>query len=96
MNDGKPNWWSRPSTPPEAARIPTPSPAEEGDFPLQAPDPAESAVPEPAAEAPAAPTVDMTKEPAASEPTPSAPAPAVTAPAEPAPAGAVTAAEPVP
>ncbi|MFF5926511.1 S1C family serine protease [Streptomyces hydrogenans] len=106
MNDGKPNWWSRPSTPPEAARIPTPSPAEEGDFPLQAPDPAESAVPEPAAEAPAAPTVDMTKEPAAAEPTPSEPAPAVQAPAEPAPAvpapsepapaGAVTAAEPVP
>ncbi|MEW5630347.1 trypsin-like peptidase domain-containing protein [Streptomyces hydrogenans] len=106
MNDGKPNWWSRPSTPPEAARIPTPSPAEEGDFPLQAPDPAESAVPEPAAEAPAAPTVDMTKEPAAAEPTPSEPAPAVPAPAEPAPAvpapsesapaGAVTAAEPVP
>ncbi|MFB6901938.1 S1C family serine protease [Streptomyces hydrogenans] len=89
MNDGKPNWWSRPSTPPEAARIPTPSPAEEGDFPLQAPDPAESAVPEPAAEAPAAPTVDMTKEPAAAEPTPSEPAPAVPAPA-------VTAAEPVP
>ncbi|MGW3519609.1 trypsin-like peptidase domain-containing protein [Streptomyces hydrogenans] len=85
MNDGKPNWWSRPSTPPEAARIPTPSPAEEGDFPLQAPDPAESAVPE----APAAPTVDMTKEPAAAEPTPSEPAPAVPAPA-------VTAAEPVP
>ncbi|WP_200427780.1 S1C family serine protease [Streptomyces sp. NE5-10] len=96
MNDGKPNWWSRPSTPPEAARIPTPSPAEEGDFPLQAPGPAESAVPEPAAEAPAAPTVDMTKEPAAAEPTPSQPAPAVTAPAEPAPAGAATAAEPVP
>ncbi|MEV7534053.1 trypsin-like peptidase domain-containing protein [Streptomyces hydrogenans] len=96
MNDGKPNWWSRPSTPPEAARIPTPSPAEEGDFPLQAPDPAESAVPEPAAEAPAAPTVDMTKEPAAAEPTPSEPAPAVPAPSEPAPAGAVTAAEPVP
>ncbi|MCM1944303.1 trypsin-like peptidase domain-containing protein [Streptomyces sp. G2] len=99
MNDGKPNWWSRPSTPPEAARIPTPSPAEEGDFPLQAPDPAESAVPEPAAEAPAAPTVDMTKEPAAAEPTPSEPTPAVPAPAESAPAvpaPAVTAAESVP
>ncbi|WP_306314540.1 S1C family serine protease [Streptomyces hydrogenans] len=94
MNDGKPNWWSRPSTPPEAARIPTPSPAEEGDFPLQAPDPAESAVPEPAAEAPAAPTVDMTKEPAAAEPTPAVPAPSESAPAVPAPA--VTAAEPVP
>ncbi|GHI19317.1 hypothetical protein Shyd_06880 [Streptomyces hydrogenans] len=46
-------------------------------------------MPEPAAEAPAAPTVDMTKEPAAAEPTPSEPAPAVPAPA-------VTAAEPVP
>ncbi|MFF2775873.1 S1C family serine protease [Streptomyces sp. NPDC058052] len=63
MNDGKPNWWSRPSTPPEAARIPTPPPAEEDDFPLQAPDPGEPAAPEPAAEAPAAPKVDMTKEP---------------------------------
>ncbi|MFB7342322.1 S1C family serine protease [Streptomyces hydrogenans] len=101
MNDGKPNWWSRPSTPPEAARIPTPSPAEEDDFPLQAPDPAESAAPEPAAEAPAAPKVDMTKEPAASEPVPtgpmpSVPAPAVPAPAAPAPAEPVAAAEPVP
>ncbi|MFJ6404511.1 trypsin-like peptidase domain-containing protein [Streptomyces hydrogenans] len=99
MNDGKPNWWSRPSTPPEAARIPTPSPAEEDDFPLQAPDPAESAAPEPAAEAPAAPKVDMTKEPAASEPAPTEPmpsAPAVPAPAAPAPAEPVTAAEPVP
>ncbi|MFB7361943.1 S1C family serine protease [Streptomyces hydrogenans] len=103
MNDGKPNWWSRPSTPPEAARIPTPSPAEEDDFPLQAPDPAESAAPEPAAEAPAAPKVDMTKEPAASEPVPTepmpsvpAPAPAVPAPAAPAPAEPVAAAEPVP
>ncbi|MFJ3092519.1 S1C family serine protease [Streptomyces hydrogenans] len=100
MNDGKPNWWSRPSTPPEAARIPTPSPAEEGDFPLQAPDPAESAVPEPAAEAPAAPTVDMTKEPAAAEPTPSEPTPAVPAPAataaEPVPAPETRAAAPVP
>ncbi|MFB7282032.1 S1C family serine protease [Streptomyces hydrogenans] len=101
MNDGKPNWWSRPSTPPEAARIPTPSPAEEDDFPLQAPDPAESAAPEPAAEAPAAPKVDMTKEPAAAEPVPtepmpSVPAPAVPAPAAPAPAAPVAAAEPVP
>ncbi|MER8040455.1 S1C family serine protease [Streptomyces hydrogenans] len=101
MNDGKPNWWSRPSTPPEAARIPTPSRAEEDDFPLQAPDPAESAAPEPAAEAPAAPKVDMTKEPAASEPVPTepmppVPAPAVPAPAAPAPAEPVAAAEPVP
>ncbi|MEV6201628.1 trypsin-like peptidase domain-containing protein [Streptomyces sp. NPDC051771] len=71
MNDGKPNWWSRPSTPPEAARIPTPPPAEAEDFPLQAPDPAEPATPapaaEPATEAPAAPRVDMTKEPAPAE-----------------------------
>ncbi|MER8237039.1 trypsin-like peptidase domain-containing protein [Streptomyces sp. NPDC094049] len=41
MNDGKPNWWSRPSEGPEAARIPTPPPAEDGDgdFPLPAPRP---------------------------------------------------------
>ncbi|MFE3070371.1 trypsin-like peptidase domain-containing protein [Streptomyces sp. NPDC059247] len=41
MNDGKPNWWSRPSEAPEAARIPTPPPAEDGDgdFPLPAPRP---------------------------------------------------------
>ncbi|MFF8411684.1 S1C family serine protease [Streptomyces omiyaensis] len=64
MNDGKPNWWSRPSTPPEAARIPTPPPAEEDDFPLQAPGPAGPAAPERAAEAPAGPRVDMTKQPA--------------------------------
>ncbi|MFF9338460.1 S1C family serine protease [Streptomyces sp. NPDC014773] len=86
MNDGKPNWWSRPSTPPEAARIPTPPPAEEDDFPLQAPGPADSAAPEPAPEAPAVPRVDMTKEPA-----PAAPAPAAPAPVDP-----VAAAEPVP
>ncbi|MFF8803948.1 S1C family serine protease [Streptomyces omiyaensis] len=64
MSDGKPNWWSRPSTPPEAARIPTPPPAEEDDFPLQAPGPAGPAAPERAAEAPAGPRVDMTKQPA--------------------------------
>ncbi|MFH8254682.1 trypsin-like peptidase domain-containing protein [Streptomyces roseolus] len=101
MNDGKPNWWSRPSTPPEAARIPTPPPAEADDFPLQAPDPAEPGTPEQAAEpvagAPAAPEVDLTKEPAAAAPavpaatpaeapeTPAAPE-AAPAPAEPAPA----------
>ncbi|MEU0400943.1 trypsin-like peptidase domain-containing protein [Streptomyces sp. NPDC006197] len=41
MNNGKPNWWSRPSSTPEAARIPTPPPADEGDgdFPLPAPQP---------------------------------------------------------
>ncbi|MFE2015938.1 trypsin-like peptidase domain-containing protein [Streptomyces sp. NPDC059491] len=44
MNNGKPNWWSRPSTSaPEAARIPTP-PSEDGDgdFPLPAPRPSEA------------------------------------------------------
>lgn len=64
MDDGKPNWWSRPSTPPEAARIPTPPPAEEDDFPLQAPG--------------SAPKVDMTKDaaPAPGSPAPSEPTPA--------------------
>ncbi|WP_282694176.1 trypsin-like peptidase domain-containing protein [Streptomyces sp. CC208A] len=80
MNDGKPNWWSRPSTPPEAARIPTPPPAEEDDFPLQAPGPAAPAAAEPTPEAPAAPKVDMTKE----QPAPEAPAvPEQAAPATP-------------
>ncbi|MFD8012842.1 S1C family serine protease [Streptomyces sp. NPDC058955] len=96
MNDGKPNWWSRPSTPPEAARIPTPPPAEEDDFPLQAPDPAEPAAPEQATEAPAAPKVDMTKEPApaaAPETAPaSEPAPAAAPVSEPAPVAAEPAA----
>ncbi|MFJ4342264.1 trypsin-like peptidase domain-containing protein [Streptomyces sp. NPDC088915] len=47
MNNGKPNWWSRPSSAPEAARIPAPSPSGEGDgdFPLPAPQP--PAAPEP-------------------------------------------------
>ncbi|MFB7937428.1 S1C family serine protease [Streptomyces sp. NPDC056049] len=92
MDDGKPNWWSRPSTPPEAARIPTPPPAEEDDFALQAPDRAEAAPPEPAA----APKVDMTKDPAPArspEPTP-IPAPAPVP--EPAPAVAAEAAREVP
>ncbi|MEU2241483.1 trypsin-like peptidase domain-containing protein [Streptomyces sp. NPDC018338] len=44
MNDGKPNWWSRPSTAPEAAKIPSPPPVDggddgDGDFPLPAPQP---------------------------------------------------------
>ncbi|WP_037881265.1 S1C family serine protease [Streptomyces sp. NRRL F-5727] len=99
MNDGKPNWWSRPSTPPEAARISTPPPAEEDDFALQAPDPAEPAAPEPAAEAPAAPKVDMTKEPAPPAPEPATPAapepvPAPAVPAVPAPEAAPAASEP--
>ncbi|MFD5765080.1 S1C family serine protease [Streptomyces sp. NPDC127049] len=96
MDDGKPNWWSRPSTPPEAARIPTPPPAEEDDFALQAPDRAEAAPPEPAA----APKVDMTKDPAparspepAPEPTPT---PAPTPAPEPAPAVAAEAARELP
>ncbi|MCX4983271.1 S1C family serine protease [Streptomyces sp. NBC_00572] len=64
MNNGKPNWWSRPSTTPEAARIPSPPPADDltegvtavgtddadGDFPLPAPQPSAGG----AAEAPAA------------------------------------------
>ncbi|MGW4727410.1 S1C family serine protease [Streptomyces sp. NPDC004291] len=55
MNNGKPNWWSRPSSTPEAARIPSPPPSGdgEGDFPLPAPQP--RATPEPPASAPAAP-----------------------------------------
>ncbi|MGW0121341.1 trypsin-like peptidase domain-containing protein [Streptomyces sp. NPDC003327] len=39
MNDGKPNWWSRPATTPEASRIPPPPPSTPEDFPLQAPQP---------------------------------------------------------
>ncbi|MEK9519225.1 trypsin-like peptidase domain-containing protein [Streptomyces venezuelae] len=51
MENGKPNWWSRPSSAPEAARIPSPPPPGEhaedvtgthdadGDFPLPAPQP---------------------------------------------------------
>ncbi|WP_432123285.1 S1C family serine protease [Streptomyces sp. S1] len=55
MNNGKPNWWSRPSSTPEAARIPSPPPSGdgEGDFPLPAPQP--RATPEPPAAAPVAP-----------------------------------------
>ncbi|MFE9134166.1 trypsin-like peptidase domain-containing protein [Streptomyces sp. NPDC007355] len=51
MDNGKPNWWSRPSSTPEAAQIPSPPPtgdvtdrpgaggADDGDFPLPAPQP---------------------------------------------------------
>ncbi|MFI1659850.1 S1C family serine protease [Streptomyces sp. NPDC020472] len=61
MNNGKPNWWSRPSSAPEAARIPTPPPADEGDgdFPLPAPrssagqEPADLTGPAPAPGSPA-------------------------------------------
>ncbi|MFF8374604.1 trypsin-like peptidase domain-containing protein [Streptomyces sp. NPDC015661] len=88
MNNGKPNWWSRPSTSPEAARIPTPPPTDEGDgdFPLPAPQPAPGQDPTPPA------TADLTK------PAPTAP-PAPTgepATAPPAPAAEPHAPEPVP
>ncbi|MFJ7128091.1 S1C family serine protease [Streptomyces sp. NPDC098101] len=65
MNNGKPNWWSRPSSTPEAARIPSPPPSGdgEGDFPLPAPQP--QAAPEPPVAAapaePPAPSVVLTK-----------------------------------
>ncbi|MFD3536194.1 trypsin-like peptidase domain-containing protein [Streptomyces sp. NPDC058664] len=49
MNNGKPNWWSRPSSTPEVARISSPPPTgdvadvvdvtDDGDFPLPAPQP---------------------------------------------------------
>ncbi|GGU72392.1 hypothetical protein GCM10010275_03660 [Streptomyces litmocidini] len=63
MNNGKPNWWSRPSSAPEAARIPTPPPAGEGDgdFPLPAPQPSpgqEPAGPTDPAPAPGAPAAE--------------------------------------
>ncbi|AJF67133.1 S1C family serine protease [Streptomyces vietnamensis] len=82
MNNGKPNWWSRPSSTPEAARIPTPPPADEGgDFPLPAPRPTPGQEPAPTAAAGAAepeapaPAVGLTK------PTPEpAPAEAAAAP----------------
>ncbi|MFI8913383.1 trypsin-like peptidase domain-containing protein [Streptomyces sp. NPDC053513] len=91
MNNGKPNWWSRPSSTPEAARIPTPSPADEGDgdFPLPAPRPAPGQEPAdltdpapapgpPAAEPPAEPLEPVAADagPAAEPPAPEA-APAV-------------------
>ncbi|MGW8355326.1 S1C family serine protease [Streptomyces wedmorensis] len=61
MNNGKPNWWSRPSNTPEAARISTPPPAEDGDgdFPLPAPRP--PAAPDQAAPAGSRPSGDLTE-----------------------------------
>ncbi|MEU4068277.1 trypsin-like peptidase domain-containing protein [Streptomyces wedmorensis] len=61
MNNGKPNWWSRPSNTPEAARISTPPPAEDGDgdFPLPAPRP--PAAPDQAAPAESRPAGDLTE-----------------------------------
>ncbi|MFJ3534270.1 S1C family serine protease [Streptomyces sp. NPDC090109] len=69
MNNGKPNWWSRPSSTPEAARIPSPPPSGdgEGDFPLPAPqpratpEPPVAAVPAAPTEQPPAPSVVLTK-----------------------------------
>ncbi|GGW06911.1 hypothetical protein GCM10010230_50180 [Streptomyces narbonensis] len=87
MNDGKPNWWSRPSTAPEAARIPSPPPADsgddgDGDFPLPAPQPqAEAEVMRAAAESGAgADTTEISDAPRTEVPEP----------------GTVTAAEPAP
>ncbi|MFI2732907.1 trypsin-like peptidase domain-containing protein [Streptomyces sp. NPDC018711] len=98
MDNGKPNWWSRPSSAPEAARIPTPPSADEadGDFPLPAPRPSQEPTPAAATEAPG-----QGAEPPAAAPAPAtepeAPAPAVglTKPApEPAPVAAPAAAGP--
>ncbi|GGS66871.1 hypothetical protein GCM10010222_04190 [Streptomyces tanashiensis] len=101
MNNGKPNWWSRPSSTPEAARIPTPPPADagDGDFPLPAPQPAPGQEPADLTETaplPAAPATEprapeaVAAEPLVAEPPAAAaePAAAVAAPAaqQPAPA----------
>ncbi|MFF5785179.1 trypsin-like peptidase domain-containing protein [Streptomyces sp. NPDC012693] len=70
MDNGKPNWWSRPSSTPEAARIPSPPPtgdvtehpgaggADDGDFPLPAPQPPTAPA---GAEAEGAGVTDMTE-----------------------------------
>ncbi|MDX2559536.1 trypsin-like peptidase domain-containing protein [Streptomyces sp. TX20-6-3] len=74
MNNGKPNWWSRPSSAPEAARIPSPPPADDlaegvtavaahdadGDFPLPAPQPSPEATGTPDTGTPAADVADVT------------------------------------
>ncbi|MFJ2934730.1 S1C family serine protease [Streptomyces sp. NPDC087219] len=74
MNNGKPNWWSRPSSAPEAARIPSPSPADDltegvtavaahdadGDFPLPAPQPSPEAAGAPDTGTAAADVTDVT------------------------------------
>ncbi|WP_432086701.1 trypsin-like peptidase domain-containing protein [Streptomyces sp. bgisy095] len=74
MNNGKPNWWSRPSSTPEAARIPTPPPSGDGDgdFPLPAPRP--STAPEPPPTAPADDAAARRDEAPAAEPRDQAPA----------------------
>ncbi|MFJ3500998.1 MULTISPECIES: trypsin-like peptidase domain-containing protein [unclassified Streptomyces] len=80
MNNGKPNWWSRPSSTPEAARIPAqpPSGDGDGDFPLPAPRP--STAPEPPTTAPADAAARRDEAPAA-EPLDQAPAAEPQAPA---------------
>ncbi|MFE5947050.1 S1C family serine protease [Streptomyces sp. NPDC056480] len=73
MNNGKPNWWSRPSSAPEAARITSPPPADDltegvtavaahdadGDFPLPAPQPSTGAPEAPAGGSVAADVTDV-------------------------------------
>ncbi|MFD0073463.1 trypsin-like peptidase domain-containing protein [Streptomyces sp. NPDC127166] len=75
MNNGKPNWWSRPSSTPEAARIPDEA---DGDFPLPAPQPTPNQEP-PAPAGPPTPAAAVT------EPAPDA-APRTAPPAAPEPA----------
>ncbi|MGW4702066.1 trypsin-like peptidase domain-containing protein [Streptomyces sp. NPDC004285] len=105
MDNGKPNWWSRPSSTPEAARIPTPPPADEGDgdFPLPAPRSAPGRTPEPPATAPSPvdepgpPTgAGPVPEAAAVEPPGASPAPVMEPAAEPAPAAGPAVPEPAP
>ncbi|WP_329621314.1 trypsin-like peptidase domain-containing protein [Streptomyces sp. NBC_01255] len=89
MDDGKPNWWSRPSTAPEAARIPSPSPTGggddgDGDFPLPAPQPPAGTE----AEAPADVSVDAAAEAHTTE-IPTAPRPEPETASEPVPAPTV-------
>ncbi|KOX34923.1 MULTISPECIES: S1C family serine protease [unclassified Streptomyces] len=97
MNNGKPNWWSRPSSTPEAARIPSPSPSGdgEGDFPLPAPQP--SAAPPAPPETPAPPAAPAGTDVQAPEPAGAdlpAPAPAAPGSPEPSPSVVLTKGEP--
>ncbi|MFB7513853.1 S1C family serine protease [Streptomyces sp. NPDC056144] len=78
MNDGKPNWWSRPSTAPEPPREPAPAPAPEGsdgDFPLPAPQPSAGDISGAAEPAPSAVPAEPTD--TATRPDPADAAPAV-------------------
>ncbi|MFK0226354.1 trypsin-like peptidase domain-containing protein [Streptomyces sp. NPDC090303] len=96
MDNGKPNWWSRPSSTPEAARIATPPPADEadGDFPLPAPQPVPDRTPEPPATAPEPPAA--APEPPTTAPEPPAVAPAPPTSSAPAPAAGPVVPEPAP